>query len=218
MRILMINPNTSMEMTKTIDSTAKKYASPGTEITTVNPEEGPDHLSNLYDYAMQAPKVMELIEKNKEDYDFFVIACAADPGLEACRLITPYVIGIGEAAYLTACAVAKRFSVIYELKQGEPVIRERIRRFGIDQSRCVSVKVIGRGDGEIVKRRDEMFDSYYQAGKECVEEDGAGALVLSCAGMADLKERLEKQLKVPAFSGVESAVKIAEQLSALFIE
>lgn len=215
MRILMINPNTSEEMSKTIDSIARKYAFPATEITTVNPKEGPDHLSNLYDYAIQAPKVIELIEQNKKDYDFFVIACASDPGLEACRLITKNVIGIGEAAYMTACAVAKKFSVIYELKQGEPVIRERIRRYGIDQSRCVSVKVIGRGDAEIVKKRNEMFDIYYQAGKKCVEEDGAGALVLSCAGMADLKERLEEALKVPAFSGVECAVKIAEQISNL---
>ena len=213
MRILMINPNTSIEMSQTIDSIAKEYASPGTEITTVNPEEGPHHLCNPYDYAIQTPRTMELIEKNKNNYDFFVIACAADPGLDACRLITRNVIGIGEASYLTACAVARKFSVIYELKQGEPIIRERIRRYGIDQSRCVSVRVIGRGDGEIVQKRNEMFDAYYQAGKECIDKDGAGALVLACAGMADLKKPLEKALGVPAFSGVESAVKIAEQIS-----
>lgn len=215
MKILMINPNTSVEISQTVDRIAKRYASPETEITTVNPDEGPDHLSNPYDYALQAPKVIELIEKNLNDYDFFVNACAADPGLDACRLITRNVIGIGEAAYLTACAVARKFSVIYELKQGEPIIRERIHRYGIDQSRCASVKVIGKGDGEIVKKRNEMLDVYYQAGRECVEKDKAGALILACAGMADLKERLEGALKVPAFSGVESAVKIAEQISVI---
>jgi len=57
-----------------------------------------------------------------------------------------------------------------------------------------------------------MFDVYCQVGQECVAEDDAEALVLTCAGMSDLKERLEECLKVPVFSGVESAVKIAEQL------
>ena len=65
MRILIINPNTSVEMSKTIDSAAKKYASPGTEITSVNPQDGPEFLANAYDEALQVPKVMHLVEKNK---------------------------------------------------------------------------------------------------------------------------------------------------------
>ena len=56
MRILLINPNTSVEMSKTIDSTAKKYASSGTKIATVNPKDGPDFITNAYHIALQAPK------------------------------------------------------------------------------------------------------------------------------------------------------------------
>ena len=112
MKILIINPNTSVEMTKAIDTTAKRYASPGTEITTLNPADGPDYIGNAYDRALQAPKVVALVENNKTNYDYFVIACGSDPGLEACRVVTRKIIGIGEAAIMTACAVANRFSFL----------------------------------------------------------------------------------------------------------
>jgi len=201
-------------MSRTIDNVAKKYASPGTEITTVNPADGPEFIANAYDADLQAPKVIELVERNKNNYDCFIIACGADPGLEACRVVTKNVIGIGEAAIMTACAVAKRFSFISPLK-GEVRRRARLHCLGIDQNRCVSVRFVGSGmDDEIVRRRHEMFDVYCQVGQKCVAEDGADALVLTCAGMSDLKGRLEECLKVPVFSGVESAVKIAEQLPA----
>jgi Asp/Glu/hydantoin racemase len=47
-------------------------------------------------------------------------------------------------------------------------------------------------------------------GRKCIERDGADALVLACAGMSDLKDYLEGNLKAPVTSGVEFAVKIAE--------
>ncbi len=201
-----------MEYTKAIDSTAKKYASPGTEITTVNPQDGPDFIANAYHVALQAPKVVELVEKNKENYDCFIIACGADPGLDASRIVAKNVIGAGEAAILTACAVTKRFSFLSPVK-GEARRRAQLHCLGIDQNRCASAAFVGSGtDDEIVRKRHEMFDAYCQVGQKCIDEDGAGALILVCAGMCDLIERLEKCLKVPVISGVVSAVKIAEQL------
>jgi len=213
MRILVINPNTSREMSQTIDGAAKRYASPQTEVTTINPTDGPDFIANAYDAALQAPKVVALVEENKENYDSFIIACGADPGLEACRVVTKNVIGIGEAAIMTACAVAKRFSFLTLLEGGVATDRERLHYLGIDQVRCASVRVVGSGlDNEIVGKRHESLALYCQVGRKCVEEDGAEALVLVCAGMSDLKGKLEDCLKVPVFSGVECAVKIAEHL------
>jgi len=214
MKILIINPNTSVEMSKTINSTAKKYASAGTEITTVNPDDGPDFIANAYHAALQAPKVVELVEKNRGNYDYFIIACGSDPGLEACRLVTKNVIGIGEAAIMTACAVAKRFSFLSTTGESAAVVPDRLRSLGIDPSRCASARPVGTSD-EIVKKRHEMFEVYCQVGQKCIEEDGAGALIFSCAGMSDIKERLEQYLKVPVIAGVISAVKIAEQFSEI---
>ena len=214
MKILIINPNTSLEMTKTIDSTAKKYAFPGTEITTVNPPDGPSFIGNAYDSAIQTPKVIDILEKNKDSYDYFILACGHDPGLDACRVVVKNIIGMGEAAIMTACAVAKRFSFLSTTAESAAAVPDRLRSLGIDPGRFASARSVGTSD-EIVKKRHEMFDVYCQVGQKCIKEDGASALIFSCAGMSDIKERLEQHLKVPVIAGVISALKIAEQFSGI---
>ncbi|MFC1977814.1 aspartate/glutamate racemase family protein [Chloroflexota bacterium] len=214
MKTLIINPNTSLAMTETIDSTAKKYAYPGTEITTVSPSDGPSFICNAYDSAIQTPKVIDVLEKNKDSYDYFILACGHDPGLDACRVVVNNIIGMGEAAIMTACSVARRFSILSTTAESARAVPDRLRSLGIDPSRFASARAVGTSD-EIVKQRHEMFDVYCQVGQQCIEEDGAGALILSCAGMSDIRERLEQHLKVPVIAGVISALKITEQFSGI---
>jgi len=213
MKILIINPNSSVEMTKTIDMVAKKHASTGTEITTVNPPDGPTFMSNAYHSAIQTPKVLDILEKNKNSYDYFILACGLDPGIDACRVVAKNIIGMGEAAIMTACAVAKRFSFLSSTVEIAAGVPDRLRFLGIDLSRCASARPVGTSD-EIVKKRFEMLDLYCQVGQKCIE-DGAGALILSCAGMSDIKEDLEQHLKIPVIAGVISAIRIAEQFSGI---
>ena len=210
MRILVINPNTSAETTQMIDVAAKKYVFSGTEVTTVNPKEGPELLKNPYDYAMQAPKVIELVEKNRNNYDAFIIASASDPGVKACRVVARYVLWMTEAAVMTACAVARRFSFLTTSKVSALTAREWVHMFGIDQSRFASARIVAGHD--VIKRRHQIFDTYCEVGQKCIEEDGAEALILYSAPIIDLKQPLEARLKVPVIDGVVSAIKIAEQL------
>jgi allantoin racemase len=215
-KILMINPNSSLEMSKTIDETAKKYASPGTEITTVTMPDGPQFIGGASDFVEQLPKVVEAVEKNLGAYDHFVIACGANVGLEPSRAVTGKVLGIGEVAFVTACAVAGRFSVLTPVTEGEEFVPGALDSLGIGRSRCASVRVVGDGASDaIVRNRHQQLDAYLEVGRRCVQDDGAGALVLNCAGMSDLKEYLEGQLGVPVTSGVGSSVKLAEQFGAV---
>jgi allantoin racemase len=47
-----------------------------------------------------------------------------------------------------------------------------------------------------------------------LEEDRAEAIVLGCAGMADLMHRLSDEFKVPVIDGVACATTFAEALAA----
>ena len=51
--------------------------------------------------------------------------------------------------------------------------------------------------------------------ERAIVEDGSGAIVLGCAGMADLNQFLEDKLGVPIIDGVTAAVKFAEALVGL---
>ena len=143
MKILIINPNTSAEMNQTIDKAAKKAAAPQTEIVTVSPPDGPVFIRNAYDSLLQAPKVLKIVETEKDRYDYFIIACGFDPGLDACRVVTKNVIGIGEASILTACSVAKRFSYLNSTPASAGMVGDRLRSMGIDPGRLASTRASG---------------------------------------------------------------------------
>ena len=99
MKILVINPNTTLEMTKSIGEMAEKYCARGTEITAISPDWGPRSIEGHFEEYLSAMATVETVAKFKEDYDGFVIACYGDPGISACREVTDKpVVGIGEAS------------------------------------------------------------------------------------------------------------------------
>jgi allantoin racemase len=50
---------------------------------------------------------------------------------------------------------------------------------------------------------------------QALKEDGCGAIVLGCGGMATLAQELTRELRVPVIDGVSAAVKMVESLVAL---
>ncbi|MBV8795090.1 MAG: aspartate/glutamate racemase family protein, partial [Hyphomicrobiales bacterium] len=84
MRIHVINPNTTRSMTLKIGAAAKAAASPGVEVSAVNPDFGPVSIEGYFDEVFSVPGLIEEIGK-ASDADAFVIACFDDTGLEAAR-------------------------------------------------------------------------------------------------------------------------------------
>ena len=82
MKIKIINPNTTLSMTRSIESAAKKAARPDTEVYAVSPATGPDSIESMYDEYLSVPGVISEVIKGdrEEDADAFIIACFGDPG------------------------------------------------------------------------------------------------------------------------------------------
>jgi len=119
------------------------------------------------------------------------------------------VIGIGEASFLAACAVGRRFSVLSLLPRLIPKKREQVRRAGL-LDRLASVRALGVGAVESYEGRDRLMDRYRAEGRAAIQEDGADCLILGCAGMVGIAEELERDLGVPVVDPVVAAVKLAE--------
>ena len=51
--------------------------------------------------------------------------------------------------------------------------------------------------------------------RRALDEDGSGAIVLGCAGMADIAAELAGKLGVPVIESVSAAVKLAEAVVGL---
>src|SRR6185312_7691835 len=128
MRILVINPNTSDEMTRDIHDEATRYARAGTEVETVSPAWGPRSIEGHYDDILAAAATLEVVRGRAAEFDGVVVACFGDPGLFAAREVSPVpVVGIAEASMLVACTVAHRFSVVTVLPRVQPWIEDTVR-------------------------------------------------------------------------------------------
>jgi allantoin racemase len=214
MRILVINPNTTASMTDKIGKAAALAASAGTEIVAVNPQDGPPSIEGYFDEVFSIPGILAEMASN-EKADAYVIACFDDTGLDAARCATTApVIGIGEAAFHLATLVAGKFSVVTTLSRSVPAIEHNLSKYGLS-ARCAKVRA---ADIPVLDLELPGSDARHKISDEIAKalaEDRAEAIVLGCAGMADLAAHLAAEHGVPVLDGVACAVKLAECLVGL---
>jgi len=211
MRILVINPNTTASMTEKIGHAAAEAASAGTEIVARNPARGPASIQGVEDGEAALPGLFEEIDK-ADGFDAIVIACFDDTGLYAARRRTRIpVVGIGEAAYHYAMLVAERFSVVTTLSVSIPVIQENIMRYGV-AGRCGKVRASNVPVLELERPGSTARETISDEIASALLHDNADAIVLGCAGMADLAADLAARHRVPVIDGVAAAIKLAEGL------
>jgi allantoin racemase len=211
MRILVINPNTTTSMTAKIGQVAASVASAGTEIVSVNPGDGPPSIEGYFDEVFAVPGI--IAEMNRASaMDAYVIACFDDTGLDAARCATDApVIGIGEAAFHLATMVAGKFGVVTTLARSVPAIEHNLVKYGLG-SRCAKVR---SSEVPVLDLELPGSDARRKISAEiacAVRDDRAEAIVLGCAGMADLATSLSQEHGVPVLDGVACAVTLAESL------
>ncbi len=216
MRILLVNPNTTASMTEKIGAAARRVASAGTEVLAVNSANGPASIEGFYDEAMSLAGMLAVI-RNTPEFDAVVIACFDDTGLDAARCLTDKpVIGIGEAAYHMASMISNKFSVVTTLGRSVPALEHNLHRYGLI-ARCGRVRSSEVAVLELENPGSDACDRISAEIRRAVAEDRAEAIVLGCAGMADLADTLAKEHGLPVLDGVTCAIGLAEAMVKLRI-
>lgn len=212
MRILVINPNTSAEMTADIGEAARRYASPGTEVDCVSPRRGPRSIEGYFEDYLAASALFETVVENDGRYDGFVVACYGDPGLHAARELTDVpVVGIAEASMHMACMVAHKFTVVTILPRFVPVLEDLVRVNGM-RDRVASIRATALSVLEIEAEPERAAVEILREARAALQADGAEAICLGCAGMGPLDKKLQQELGVPVIDGVAAAVQMLEGL------
>lgn len=213
--ILVVNPNTTASMTLTIAAAARLVAAPDTQIVAATSSMGPASIEGYYDEAFALPGLLkEIAVAERAGADAAVIACFDDTGLDAARAMAQIpVIGICEAALVTAGFIAKRFTVVTTMERSRVPIEDLVHRYGMAgraRVRAANIAVLALEDPNS-GARDKLRNEIVRA----MAEDNAEAIVLGCAGMADLARTLSGEFGLPVIDGVGAAVKQAEALVAL---
>ncbi|MGE2836940.1 aspartate/glutamate racemase family protein [Mycobacterium sp. SMC-4] len=211
-RIWVINPNTTASMTAGIGRCAQAAAGPGTLVTAVTSEFGPPSIESHYDEAMSVPGLLEAVRRGEAaGADGFVIACFGDPGLDAAREVaTGPVIGIAEAAMHTASHLGGGFSVVTTLARTLGRARELAHRYGMERHcrgfHACELPVLDLETDPMARK------IVTEACREAVESDGCDAIVLGCAGMADMCTAVSEEIGVPVVDGVAAATLTVQSL------
>jgi allantoin racemase len=127
------------------------------------------------------------------------------------------VLGIGEAAFHLASMISNRFSVITTLSRSVAAIEHNLKRYGL-ATRCARVRA---SEVPVLELEDPQSDARARITAEirkALAEDQIEAIVLGCAGMAQLAAELSEELGVPVVDGVAAATKLAESLVSLGLQ
>ncbi|MDV3350314.1 aspartate/glutamate racemase family protein [Leptolyngbyaceae cyanobacterium CCMR0082] len=209
--IKIINGNTCQPMTANINASAQAIKFLNTEIITVQPQTGPESIESFYDEYLAIPGILEQIILDTSS-DAFILACWGDPGIEAAREITSKpVVGIAEASLYMANMLAAKWSVVTTLHRVRDMVEKTIQKTGLT-ARCASVRTTKLSVLDTEQDRTATLDILIKASQLAIQQDGAEAICLGCAGMSGLEKQLEARLGVPVIDAVAAAVKMAESL------
>ena len=109
MRILLANPNTSEGVTRRLHDAAVKVAAPGTALVPLTAPRGLPYIASRAEAQIGGTIVLEMLAEHHRGADGAVIAAFGDPGLFGAReLFDIPVVGMSEAAMLTACMLGRQ--------------------------------------------------------------------------------------------------------------
>ncbi|BDA83138.1 Asp/Glu/hydantoin racemase [Aureimonas sp. SA4125] len=210
MRLCFINPNSTASMTDKIAAAARAAAAPDTEIVALTSRTGPASIQGPEDGEAAVPGLLALVAEHADAVDGFAIACFDDTGLfEARRLTHKPVVGIGEAAFLEARTGGRRFCVVTTLSVSIPVIQENIETYGLAAD-CIKVRASEVPVLALEREGSAARETVAEEIAQALAEDRPDAIVLGCAGMADLAQAYAARFGLPVVDGVVAAVRLLE--------
>jgi Asp/Glu/hydantoin racemase len=203
-RILVINPNSTEAVTHGIDAAMDPFRfADGPEFDCVTLAGGPPGIETQRHVDAAVGPICDMIEREDNAADAFVIACFSDPGLLSARETTRKpVFGIGAASYSAALLLGEKFGVIAILPASVERQRRAVRVMGLDARYAASLPV---GIGPASLDGDAVAGRMIEVGRALIDRHGADVLIMGCAGMARHRAAVEQALGVPVIDPTQAA-------------
>ncbi len=235
MKLLVINPNISDDVTALIESEALRSAAPGTELVVRTAGHGVEYIETRFEALIAAGAVAEIIAEytgrvdssavdgapvdcppvDCPPIDCVVVAAFGDPGMPALKELADVpVIGITEAALCAAALQGHRFSIIAISDRIRPWYLDCVERFGLG-GRLASIRSINESLNAIGSVQQDFRETLLALSRQAVTEDGADVVILAGAPLAGLARELQGQIPVPVVDGISAGIRMAEAVVGL---
>ena len=215
MNILLLNPNTTTDVTQLLVDAAGLVANSGTVLVPLTAPRGVPYIATRAEAQIGGAIALEMLAEHHAGCDAAIIAAFGDPGLLGARELFPMpVVGMAEAAMLSACMLGRRFSIITFARALAPWYEDCVAMHGLGD-RCAGVRALDGPFRSLANVQEEKADLLVALAREAVERDAADVCILSGAPLAGLAYRVADRIPVPLVDPLGAAVKQAEALVAL---
>ena len=204
-RILFLNPNANIACGDGISAALDRFRTPsGPMIDVVSLADGPPAIVSWRDWHAAVEPLCLAVAR--EAADFYVVACASDPGIEAVQAETASpVLGAFRAAVAVAAPIG-RFGVIAlaEASKGRHLLA--LRSVGLEQRLAgeiaMNVSIPTLLDPDLA--RGALIDT-----ARALAAQGAQAIILGCTGMAHHRDAIASACGLPVIDPCQAAAGIA---------
>jgi allantoin racemase len=215
MRILVLNPNTSTDITARLAAAANGAAANGTVITTATASRGVPYIATRAEAQIGGAIALEMLAERHRDCDAAIIAAFGDPGLFGAReLFDIPVVGMAEASMLTACMLGRRFAIVTFARALGPWYQECVDMHGLT-GRCAGIHMLDDSFKSVGDVQDEKESLLANLAEQAALELEADVVILAGAPLAGLAARVRDRVPVPVVDQIVAAVKQAEALVTL---
>jgi allantoin racemase len=205
-RLLIVNPNTSVSVTRWLAEEAKRVAGGRAEIAAVNAPSGLSAIQTPDDLLQAAKVIVGTIEADAAA-DVAIIAAFGDPGLtEARARLSIPVVGLGEAGL--RAAASRRFSIVTLGEAMRAALVERVRSLGLED-RLAEIRILPVSIPEMIANREAHLGALDGAIRACAGD----AVLLGGAPLAGLGVKMARETGLTVLDGVEASVTAALQIS-----
>jgi Asp/Glu/hydantoin racemase len=214
MRILLLNPNTSADLTDKLAAQARGFAKADTDFIARTAAFGARHIGSRTTFAIAGHAAVDLAARwfaEKEPAaDAAILGCFGDPGLDALREICPFpVVALADAAIESACADHRRFAIVTGGAAWVPMLTEQVGRMGLSD-RLAAIRTLPATGIAIGNEPERFLEPLAETARACVESDGADVVILGGAGLVGFPAMLAPRLPFPLIDCLEVAVRRAE--------
>jgi allantoin racemase len=214
-KILLLNPNTTTAVTDLLQAAGVRAASSGTELVATTAKRGVPYIATRAEAQIGGSIALEMLAEAAGAFDAAIIAAFGDPGLFGAReLFDIPIVGLAEAAMLTACMVGRKFSIVTFARALTPWYQECVDMHGLGQ-RCAGIRALDgtfRSISDVQAEKEEMLVAL---ANQAVEQDGGDVVILSGAPLAGLAAKVADRIPVPVVDPIAAAVRQAETLAVL---
>lgn len=200
-RLLVVNPNTSQEVTGAFLAAARAIAPHDVTMTGVTGRFGARIVSMEAENVIAGHSALDLVAHHAQGFDGVILAISFDTGLDALRSVLPMpVVGITQAALRQAQTGGRRLGVVFFGEVSRGLYEAVLGRNGIVPNGIVCVDVGDASDYLSPGAKDEAVRD------ACVhlEATGAEAVVIFGAAIVGMAARLAPQLPLPVYDGTEA--------------